>query len=179
RFALGAREAHDPHQTKGRRPKSRRPKGGDDGGGGVARARRPEVGPAQGAQSRVRRRGDRDRAGPGALQGVEQPALRLRSIRARARSPGRKMTLTFDEVLNAAREKAGVAAPASDSWREGLEILLRDHARADTLSERGWGMMKNRYVETLAARMSVDDYLRKNPAVTQAPIRRPVFILGM
>ena len=89
------------------------------------------------------------------------------------------MTLTFDEVLNAAREKTGVADPDSDSWREGLEILLRDHVQADMLTERGWGMMKNRYVEALSARMSVDDYLRNNPAVTQAPIKRPVFILGM
>lgn len=89
------------------------------------------------------------------------------------------MALTFDDVVNAAREKSGAPDPDTDSWREGLEILLRDHAKADCLTERGWGIMKNRYVEALAARMQVDEFIRKNPAVAQAPVQRPVFILGM
>jgi hypothetical protein len=89
------------------------------------------------------------------------------------------MVLTFDEVVNAAREKSGAPDPDTDSWREGLEILLRDHVKADCLTERGWGIMKNRYVEALAARMQVDDFIHKNPAVVQVPVQRPVFILGM
>jgi hypothetical protein len=89
------------------------------------------------------------------------------------------MALTFDDVVTAAREKSGAPDPDTDSWREGLEILLRDHAKADCLTERGWSIMKNRYVEALAARMQVDEYIRKNPAVVQAPVERPVFILGM
>jgi hypothetical protein len=89
------------------------------------------------------------------------------------------MALTFDDIVNAAREKSGAPDPSSDSWREGLEILLKDNAQADALTERGWGIMKNRYVEALAARMQVDEFARHNPAVFQAPIKRPVFILGM
>lgn len=90
------------------------------------------------------------------------------------------MSLTFDDVVNAAREKTGgLADPDSDSWKEGLEILLRDHAKADRLTERGWGIMKNRYAEALATRMQVDEYIRRNPAVVEAPVTRPVFILGM
>lgn len=87
--------------------------------------------------------------------------------------------MTLDEILNAARDKAQVADPDSDSWREGLEILLRDHEKTASLSERGRGMMKARYVEALAARMQVDDYLRKHPALTRTAVKRPVFILGM
>jgi hypothetical protein len=89
------------------------------------------------------------------------------------------MTLTFDDILNGAREKTGAPDPDTDTWREGLEILLRDHERQGRLTERGWAIVKNRYVETLAARMQVDDYIRKNPAVVEAPIQRPVFILGL
>jgi hypothetical protein len=89
------------------------------------------------------------------------------------------MTLTFNDVVAAAREKTGLPDPDLDSWKEGLEILLRDHAKADRLTERGWGIVKNRYVEALAARMQVDDHIRRNPAVAQAPVTRPVFILGM
>lgn len=87
--------------------------------------------------------------------------------------------MTLDEILNAARDKTSVADPESDSWREGLEILIRDHHATDSLSERGWGMIKARYVEALAARMRVDDYLRKHPSLADAAIERPVFILGM
>jgi hypothetical protein len=89
------------------------------------------------------------------------------------------MTLTFDDILNAARAKAGAPDPDSDSWQEGLQILLRDHVRFPSLSERGEGIMKNRYTNALAARMQVDDHLRKNPGIVAVPVKRPVFILGM
>lgn len=87
--------------------------------------------------------------------------------------------MTLDEILLAARARTGLPDPERDSWREGLAILLRDHAKLDVLSERGRERVKARYVDALAARMGVDDYLRRNPAVAQAPIVRPVFILGM
>src|SRR5438094_660551 len=88
--------------------------------------------------------------------------------------------MTFDEIVDAARAKTGgLPDPDSDSWREGLEILLRDHAKADILSERGQASMKSRYVDALATRMHVDDYIRQHPEVAEAPVERPVFILGM
>jgi hypothetical protein len=87
--------------------------------------------------------------------------------------------MKLDEILNAAREKAQVADPDSDSWREGLELLLRDHDVTNVLSERGRAMLKSRYTDALAARMLVDDYIRRHPQVTNNPIKRPVFILGM
>lgn len=89
------------------------------------------------------------------------------------------MALGFSEIVNAAREKVAVPDPDSDSWKEGLEILLHDHTRQDRLTERGEMIVRNRYVETLAARMQVDEYIRLNPAVLDQPIDRPVFILGM
>ena|SRR5665213_1363618 len=89
------------------------------------------------------------------------------------------MSLTFDDILGAAREQSAAPDPASDTWREGLQILLRDHERERSLSERGEGIIRKRYVDALAARMQVDDHIRHNPAVTGDPIKRPVFILGM
>src|ERR1700722_565200 len=90
------------------------------------------------------------------------------------------MALTIDDVVEGARQKTGgMPGPDRDSWRIGLEILLRDHAQADILNERGWTAMRARYVDCLAARMQVDEFIRKNPEVTQASIKRPVFILGM
>lgn len=86
------------------------------------------------------------------------------------------MALTLDQILDGAREKSGgLADPECDSWREGLEILLRDHARENRLTERGWQGVRQRYVNCLAARMAVDDHLRRHPELADAPIERPVF----
>jgi Sulfotransferase family len=88
--------------------------------------------------------------------------------------------MTFDEIVDAARKATGgLPDPDKDTWQEGLEILLRDHARADVLTERGQDIIKRRYVNALASRMQVDDYIRKNPQVLETPIERPVFILGL
>lgn len=87
--------------------------------------------------------------------------------------------MTLDDILNAARATTGLPDPERDSWREGLEILLRDHAKADVLTERGRGMLQARYTEALAMRMRVDDYIRHTPQVTKAKVERPVFILGI
>jgi hypothetical protein len=87
--------------------------------------------------------------------------------------------MNLDDILTTARQTTGLPEPERDSWREGLEILLRDHATADALSERGWSLLKARYTNMLAARMRVDDYLRQHPQLTEAPVTRPVFILGM
>lgn len=90
------------------------------------------------------------------------------------------MTLTLEEILDAARQKTGgLPAPDTDSWREGLEILLKDHAEANRITERGWQTLRTRYVDCLATRMAVDEFHRANPAVTSSRIERPVFILGM
>ena len=87
--------------------------------------------------------------------------------------------ITFDEIVDAARRKTQLPEPDSDSWREGLSLLMRDHAEQDVLSERGCGSIRNKYTDALATRMHVDDYIRNNPGVVDAPIKRPVFILGM
>jgi hypothetical protein len=87
--------------------------------------------------------------------------------------------VTLDDILNAARAATDAPDPQNDSWREGLEILLRDHKKADALTERGWSLLRARYTEALATRMRVDDYIRHNPHVTEVPVKRPVFILGI
>lgn len=90
------------------------------------------------------------------------------------------MTLTLEHVVAGARAKTGgLPDPDSDSWREGLEILLHDHARESQLTERGWSSVRSRYVDCLASRMVVDDWHRRHPDLAETPVERPVFILGM
>lgn len=87
--------------------------------------------------------------------------------------------MNFDEIVSGAQEMTGLPLPDSDSWQEGLHILLRDHAKSGQLSERGEAIMKRRYTMALASRMQVDDYIRKHPEVLDVEIKRPVFILGL
>lgn len=89
------------------------------------------------------------------------------------------MTLAIGDILDGARALTGLADPDCDSWREGLEILLRDHQREARLTERGWSSVRDRYVNCLASRMAVDDWHRRHPYLADSPIERPVFILGM
>lgn len=93
---------------------------------------------------------------------------------------GKRMSLTLEDVVEGARTKTGgLPDPDCDSWREGLEILLEDHAKQQRLTKRGWVSVRNRYVDCLAERIVVDDYHRRHPELASQPIERPVFILGM
>jgi hypothetical protein len=87
--------------------------------------------------------------------------------------------MTPNEILEAACEQTGLSEFASQSWREGLEILLADHARVGLLNDTGKGWVRQICTNALATRLRIDDYIRKNPAVVEAPIKRPVFVLGM
>jgi len=87
--------------------------------------------------------------------------------------------MTPDEVLDAAVRQTGLTEFASQSWREGLEILLADHAKSEILNEAGRGWSQKLFVDALATRLRVDDHIRKNPQIVEAPIKRPVFIVGM
>lgn len=88
--------------------------------------------------------------------------------------------MIFEEIVDAAREATGgLPDPDKDTWQEGLQILLRDHDQARILTDRGEGILKRRYVNALAARMQVDDFIRQHPEVLDTPIKRPVFILGL
>ena len=45
------------------------------------------------------------------------------------------MTLTINDIIDGARAKTGgLPDPDHDTWREGLEILVKDHAEADRLT---------------------------------------------
>lgn len=87
--------------------------------------------------------------------------------------------MTVDEILQAAHAATDLPEPERPSWREGLQILLHEHAAMDALSERGQSILRGRYTEALAARMRVDDYHRRQPHLQSARLERPVFILGM
>lgn len=86
--------------------------------------------------------------------------------------------LVADALVEAAMKRTGLDRFDSDSWREGLDILLAD-ANAAGLSEGGHARMQGSIVEMLGNRLKVTDYLAQRPELLDRPVERPVFVFGI
>jgi hypothetical protein len=79
----------------------------------------------------------------------------------------------------AASERTGLFDFGEDSFREGLEILvraLRDEAR---LNDRGEAFIYDRITTHLSQRLQVEDWYRRHPEIDDVPITAPLFGLGL
>jgi hypothetical protein len=84
-----------------------------------------------------------------------------------------------DELLAAAVAQTGLEDFGDDSFREGLELLvrsLRDEAR---LNSRGEAVLYPRIVGHLAQRLQVEDWYRRHPEIDEVRIEAPLFGLGL
>ncbi len=66
-----------------------------------------------------------------------------------------------------------------DSYRPGLDCFLEDFNVSTTVSSLGRSVAETWAVDTLAARFAIEDWILKHPRILDAPIHRPVFILGL
>jgi hypothetical protein len=86
--------------------------------------------------------------------------------------------LIAGELIAQAQQATGLEQFDSDSFREGLEVLLDDinggHPPEEAL-ERTRGSV----VQALANRLKVTDYLARRPELLDRPVERPVFVFGM
>src|ERR1700722_9144915 len=87
--------------------------------------------------------------------------------------------ITFSEIISKAESLTGLAADCDGSWREGLEILIDDCARVDKLTQYGLSYIRELFVSNLVNRLRLDEHIRRHPEALEAPVYRPVFILGM
>lgn len=86
---------------------------------------------------------------------------------------------TAGELMAAAVERTGLDGFGDDSFREGLEILvraLRDEAR---LNSRGEAFIYDRIGLHLAQRLKVEDWYRRHPEINDETITAPLFGLGL
>jgi hypothetical protein len=86
--------------------------------------------------------------------------------------------LVADELIEAASRQAGLTSYGSDSFREGLGILLDDFNRcgnADPFVDR----MRSAVMMNLGIRLKITDWLARHPQLRQRPIKRPLFVLGV
>jgi len=85
----------------------------------------------------------------------------------------------MNELVDRAHAETGVGSFNSDTYREGLEILLKDAAANQQHTEQGRDTLEASVVDNLSKRLLVEQYVRDHPEVTKEEIRSPVMVMGM
>lgn len=86
--------------------------------------------------------------------------------------------LNADQLIEQAQQKTGLSEFDSNSYREGLDILLSD-ANKNNMPERGVERFSSSVVDVLANRLKVTDYLKQRPELLERKIEKPVFVFGV
>ena len=87
--------------------------------------------------------------------------------------------LEEDAVLADARARAGLSDFGDESFREPLRVLLRSLAEEARLSEIGRATQHARIVDSLATRLSSEDYFLRHPEILDEELGAPVVIVGL
>jgi hypothetical protein len=86
---------------------------------------------------------------------------------------------THDDLLDAARAETGLDDFGEDSFREGLELLvrsLRDEARLNAVGEL---VLRHRIVQHLSQRLQVEDWYRRHPEIDDEQVVAPLIGLSL
>jgi hypothetical protein len=86
--------------------------------------------------------------------------------------------LVLDELVEEARKTTGLTRFDSESFREGLQILIDDMNR-DHFEENYLKSAHQAFVKALACRLVTTGYLDQHPDLLKRPIQRPVFVFGI
>lgn len=83
-----------------------------------------------------------------------------------------------DELIEAARKATGLQRFDSESYREGLDVLLAD-ANKVNYPDTGFQRFRDAVIGALGTRLKVNAYLEQHPELLKRPIERPVFVFGI
>ncbi|WNG87561.1 sulfotransferase [Mycobacterium sp. ITM-2016-00317] len=86
---------------------------------------------------------------------------------------------TAEDVLDIAVERTGLCEIDSGSWREGLEIVVDEVNTSAAFTPSGRERILNDCADALARRLQVHEYIETHPELLDAPVERPLFVLGM
>jgi len=84
-----------------------------------------------------------------------------------------------DELLAEASAETGLADFGEDSFREGLERLVRALRTEADLNAAGQTALHKLIVGLLAQRLQIEDWYRRCPEIDDVPIERPLIGLGL
>ena len=90
--------------------------------------------------------------------------------------------LNADQLIEEAIAQVSLDDFRGDSYREGLDVLVKDYNAGlanGWMNQNGRDMTARDSVHYLTRRLLVTDYLKQNPALTQAKVERPVFVMGI
>src|ERR1700735_5858632 len=87
-------------------------------------------------------------------------------------------TFNADELIDAARKATGLERFDSESFREGLGVLLADANRVN-YPDMGVQRFRGAIIGALATRLKTTAYLEQRPELSKQPIRRPLFVFGI
>jgi hypothetical protein len=83
-----------------------------------------------------------------------------------------------DELVEAAQTATGLKHFDSESFREGLEVLLADANQVD-YPEMGIARWRSSLIGALSTRLKTTAYLAQRPELLKRDIERPVFVFGV
>ncbi len=110
---------------------------------------------------------------PFALRALNRAGAALASIGLRAPS------LAPDDLLAAATRKTGLADFGDPSFRVALEQLVGAFEREADLTALGRMVARRDLGRLLEGRLRMESTLRAHPEIEAAPIRAPIFVLGL
>jgi len=83
-----------------------------------------------------------------------------------------------DRIVERAHRETGLDRFESQSFREGLDIVVSDVNKADWPE---WGLthVEDTAAHLLGLRLKIDDYLRQHPEALEVPVKAPVIVMGI
>ena len=84
-----------------------------------------------------------------------------------------------DDLMATAMAQTGLEDFGDDSFREGLEILVRSLHGEARLNETGEAFIYPRLVNHLSQRLQIEDWYRRHPEIDDVPIVAPLIGMGL
>jgi Sulfotransferase family len=86
---------------------------------------------------------------------------------------------TPDDVLKIASLRTGLSDVDSDSWRDGLALIIDEVNTSPAFTPFGRERVLDDAAKALGRRLQIHDYVQTHPEVLDTPVERPLFVLGM
>lgn len=85
---------------------------------------------------------------------------------------------TAQRIIDAAVRQSGAPGFEVGSFREGLDVFART-IQSGGATPQGLALIERMAVDSLATRFQIERFLADHPELTQSPVTRPVFVLGL
>ncbi len=85
----------------------------------------------------------------------------------------------LDDLLTTARERTGLNDFGDDSFREGLECLIRSLRTEAKLNSVGEVVLPELILKHLTQRLQIEDWYARHPEIADEPIEAPLIGLGL